>query len=137
MLIQRTLLERLRKPDPAGTRSLHVASTEVFDSILENLQAILNTTQGNCLTDASYGLPHLTTVRSAMPHSIGGYEAAIRTAIQRFEPRLSNVRVRHAPGSESRFELRFEISGLIVDEEARTSVRFETYAGENGRMEIR
>ncbi|MFO0840747.1 MAG: type VI secretion system baseplate subunit TssE [Phycisphaerae bacterium] len=137
MAAQRTLLERIRHPDPSGERRMRVSSREVFDSIIGNLQRVLNTCQGNCLTDQRYGLPHLTEVRSAMPHSIGGLESSIRGTIERHEPRLKNVRVRHSPGPESRFELRFEISGMVIDEDQKMQVRFETVADDEGRMLVR
>jgi type VI secretion system lysozyme-like protein len=137
MPIQRTLLERIRNPAPAGQRQLHVSSTEVFNSVLSNLQNVLNTVQGNCLTDDRYGLPHLTEIRSTMPHSVARYEAAIRHTIERHEPRLSAVRVRHAPDDRGGVLLRFEISGLIQDEDGRHSVRFETFADDQGRLNIR
>ncbi len=137
MSIQRTLLERIRNPEPTGERRLHVSTREIFDSIISNLQRIMNTCQGNCLTDLRYGLPHLTEVRSAMPHSLGALEASIRTTVERHEPRLKNVRVRHSPGPESRFELRFEISGVVQSDDEKLSVRFETVADDEGRMFVR
>jgi type VI secretion system lysozyme-like protein len=137
MAIQRTLLERLRNPDPAGKRQLHVSTSDIFESILTNLRNVLNTNQGNCLTDERYGLPHMTAVRNSMPHSVASFVAAIQATIEEHEPRLSNVRVRHAPGADRGMALRFEVSGLVQDEENRTSVRFETYADEEGRMKVR
>ncbi len=137
MAIQRTLLERLRDPDPAGERQLHVSTSAIFESILTNLRNVLNTNQGNCLTDERYGLPHMTAVRNAMPHSVSSFVAAIQATIEEHEPRLSNVRVRHAPGTDRGMALRFEVSGLVQDDENRTSVRFETYADEEGQMRIK
>lgn len=136
MTIQPTLLERLRNPGPRGERRLRVSQREVVESILRNLQNMLNTTQGNCLTDAEYGLPHLTSVQSEMPHSLRGFLSAIKGSIERCEPRLRSVRVRHIPGTDRNMELRFEISGLIVDEHDRTQVRFETKLSDDGRMVI-
>jgi type VI secretion system lysozyme-like protein len=137
MPIQSTLLERLRNPGPPGARRLHVSTSEVFESILANLQNVLNTNQGNCLTDDHYGLPHMSTIRSSMPWSVASFVAAIRTTIEHHEPRLKNVRVRHAPGVDRGMALRFEISGLVEDEDGRTNVRFETYADDEGRMKVR
>ncbi|MFQ5806872.1 MAG: type VI secretion system baseplate subunit TssE [Phycisphaerae bacterium] len=137
MPTQRTLLERLRNPGPPGQRQLHTSTSEIFESILGNLRNVLNTNQGNCLTDERYGLPHLSAIRGTMPWSIAAFAAAIRTTIEQHEPRLSNVRVRHAPGSDRGMALRFEISALVQDEESRTPVRFETYADEEGRMRVR
>lgn len=137
MSIQRTLLERIRRPGPAGQRQLHVSTSDLFDSILTNLQNVLNTCQGNVKTDARYGLPHMSEIRSAIPLTLAGYMSAIRTTIERHEPRLSNVRVRHAPSANHPMELRFEVSGVVEDEEERRSVRFETFADDAGRLKIR
>lgn len=134
MPLNRTILERLRNPPEfRGNPSI----TELTRSILANLQTILNTCQGNCLTDDKYGLPHLTAVRSAMPGSIAPYEASIRNTIEKHEPRLSAVRVRHSPTTERGFDLRFEISGLIQAEDGRRTIRFETYADDEGRLRVR
>lgn len=137
MSAQRTLLERLRNPGPPGERHLRVSVGEVQDSILSNLRTLLNTARGNCLVDPEYGLPHLTSVRSAMPDSIHGYESAIRGTIEKYEPRLSNVRVRHKPHRDDGLELRFEISGIVADEDQRSVMRFETYADDEGRLVVR
>lgn len=135
--IQPTLLERLRNPGPPGERHLRVSAREVQESILRNLQNLLNTTQGNCLTDPKYGLPHMTSIQSAMPDSVRGFLASIKTTIERNEPRLKSLRVRHSPARDDRMELRFEISGLIVDENDRTSIRFETFIDDEGRMQVK
>lgn len=137
MAMQRTLLERIRDPDPPGRREVRVSTRAVFESILRNLADLLNTTQGNCLTDPNYGLPHLTVVRGQIPISLAGYEAAIRRTIEKHEPRLTGVRVRHTPTRTGSFELRFEISGLVVDDDGRTTVRFETYADDDGKIFVK
>lgn len=137
MPVQRTLLERLREPDPPGERRARVSIIEIENSILRNLQNLLNTCRGNAPIDPDYGLPHLTDVRSKMPQSIGGFEAAIRNTIERYEPRLRQVRVRHAPQRDDVLELRFEIVGVIEDEDGRTPVRFTTVAAQDGRVEVR
>ena len=137
MAIQCSLLERLRNPDPPGQRHLHTSSSEVFDSILVNLQDVLNTNQGNCLTDTRYGMPHMSTIRGSMPWSVAGLMSAIRSTVELHEPRLSNVRVRHAPSGDRGMVLRFEVSAVVEDEEGRRSLRFETYADDEGRMVVR
>lgn len=136
MSINRSLLERLRDPDDSSSRNYRVSDTALYNSILSNLGFVLNTTRGNCLIDDEYGLPHMTEIRSSMPKSVGGYEAAIRATIERHEPRLKNVRVRHSPHDET-MELRFEISALIMDEDGRRTIRFETYADAEGRMKVK
>jgi type VI secretion system protein len=137
MAIQRTLLERLRDPGAPGQRELRPSESEIQASIIENLRRVLNTCQGNCHIDQSYGLPHLSTVRSTMPDSLHGLEAAIRTTIERHEPRLSSVTVRHRPDPEGGLGLRFVISGLIVGEDQRARISLETYADEDGRVTVR
>jgi type VI secretion system protein len=134
MPIQRTLLERIRTPGRTDARDLYISSSDIFRSVLGNLEQILNTCQGNCLTDDRYGLPHLSDVRSSMPHSMASYLSAIRKTIELFEPRLSGVRIRHSPSPDRAMELRFEISGVIQDEDGRRAIRFETFADEQGRL---
>ncbi|MBI5865749.1 MAG: type VI secretion system baseplate subunit TssE [Planctomycetes bacterium] len=137
MSVNRTLLERIRDPDPSGARSLHVSISGVKDSILQNVQRVLNTCQGNSLLDDRYGLPHLTTIRSTMPGSLAPYEAAIRGTIERNEPRLTAVRVKHAPQQDRGMDLRFEISGIILTDDGKTAIRFETFADDEGRLLVR
>lgn len=136
-MIQRTLLERIRNPGNSQGRELHVSVNEIRDSILLNLQNVLNTAQGNCLTDDRYGLPHLTGVRSTMPYSLASYEAAIRTTIERHEPRLTRVRVRYSAELDRDVALRFEISGVVQDDDNKLSVRFETVADDSGRLRVK
>ena len=50
---------------------------------------------------------------------------------------LYELRLRHVPTREKRMELRFEISGLIMGDDGRTAVRFETCLSDDGKMEIR
>ena len=137
MAIQKTLLERIRNPDPAGHRQMRASTNEIFASILRNLQNVLNTNRGNCLTDEQYGLPHLGSLRELLPQSVTGFVNAIQTAIERLEPRLSNVRVRHSPGDGRGMSLRFEVTGLVKDEDNRLNVRFETVADDQGRMRVK
>ena len=137
MPVNRTLLERIRNPGPRDERQMHVSTADVFHSILNNLQNLLNTTQGNSRLDEDYGLPHLTTVRSAMPISLGRYEASIRRTIERSEPRLKQVRVKHVADDSQQLGLRFEISGVIEEDDGRRMVRFETVADDSGRVQVR
>ena len=137
MAVNRTLLERIRDPDPPRARELHVSRQVIYDSILTNLSNVLNTTQGNTLTDENYGLPHLSAIRSTMPHSLGNYEAAIRRTIEKNEPRLTGVRVRHVQSEERKYELRFEISGQMILSDGKQPVRFETLADDDGRMQLK
>lgn len=137
MPIQRTLLERLRHPDPSGGRRSRVSQSEILDSIIRNLKHLLNTSQGNSLLDDNYGLPHLSSIRSTMPHSLNSFIAAIRATIERNEPRLRNVRVVHRPTATHAGELRFEITAVVVDDDQRINVRFETVADDTGRMALR
>jgi type VI secretion system protein len=132
-----TLFERLRDPGPPGERHTRIPISQVTGSILANLQSILNTNQGNCLTDPDYGLPHLTSIQSTMPDSLRSFMNAIRNAIARNEPRLQGVDVRHVPTADNRFELRFEIAGTIFDDEVQRAIRFETYIDDEGQMVVR
>ncbi|MDX2197781.1 MAG: type VI secretion system baseplate subunit TssE [Phycisphaerae bacterium] len=136
MTPNRTLLERLRRPDPSDARVTHVGTRVLFDSIVTNLRSILNTVQGNSPIDELYGLPHLTSIRTTMPTSLRQFELAIRRAIEAHEPRLRDVRVRHSPIRPDGLELRFEIAAVVNDDSPHP-VRFETVCDDHGRITVR
>jgi type VI secretion system protein len=83
-------------------------------SIVEHLQILLNSRQGLAVTNEDYGLPDLTDVVHMIPDGLHMIENEIREAILKFEPRLTNVRVRFVP-SDDPFVMYFEISARRKD----------------------
>jgi len=105
--MRRRLLERVL--DGSGTRGLGGESVEAIDhSILQSLRRIFGSVYGDASTDPYYGLPDVGGLSRSMPASTEQMREAIVAAIERYEPRLCNVRVLPVPDQQGRI-LRFEI----------------------------
>jgi len=131
------LLERIRaqKKDPRIRRK--EGPKEVIDSVLQHLQRILNTRQGSVPIAKDFGIPDLTELHLGYPDSLRLFERAIRQTIQKFEPRLTGLRVRFVPDEEDPLSLRFQILGKLQAEGYKDPVRFESTVGSDGKVIIK
>jgi type VI secretion system lysozyme-like protein len=82
-------------------------------------------------------MPDVTEFIHALPEAVDDVCNAIRTSIQRFEPRLQNVEVTNIPPQEGGLTLRFEITGELVTGDEEAAVWFETEVTPSGRIEVR
>ncbi|MBN1980342.1 MAG: type VI secretion system baseplate subunit TssE [Chitinivibrionales bacterium] len=96
----------------------------LIPSIIDNLSRIFNTRLGSIPHLKEYGLPDISDVYQKMPHGIDELRDAIKKSVERYEPRLKNVKVQlqdqiTAPESRLTFILSVEIRGI-------GPVRFQT-----------
>lgn len=104
-------------------------------SILEHVQALLNTRQGSSRLDASYGIPDITDVLHSLPGGMAVLRSMIEECIRRHEPRLANIRVAAlAKDDEAALHLRFEVHARLA---GGGSIRFETEVSRAGRVRVR
>jgi type VI secretion system protein len=137
MARERSLLDRLREPEPETARTLRQDTRRLADSVMENLRNVLNSRQGIAPIAADYGIPDLVDVLHNFPDAISGMRKAIKTAIERYEPRLRRVNVRHVENPGDPLALRYEITAELVTEEERASVRFQTRIDGNGEVDVK
>lgn len=130
------LLERLQTWEREPARRGKEDPRRIVDSVLRHLQRILNTKQGNVLIAEDYGVPDFSDFINMLPRSIGELERSIRMAIQKYEPRLTAVRVSFVPQEEDRLSLRFQIIAKLVTE-SKTQVYIETVVDSEGKIEIK
>lgn len=130
------LLERIRLWKKEPMRRGKEEPRRVIDSVLRHLRRILNTKQGNVLIAEDYGVPDFSDFLNALPDSIRDIERNIRTAIQKYEPRLTGVRVNFIPQEEDPLSLRFQILARLAMD-AKTQVSIETIVDADGQVEIK
>jgi len=94
-------------------------------SIVDNLDRLFNTRRGTIQHMADYGLPAISEIYRDLPESIPELESAIRVAVETYEPRLTNVRVRHCQKSERSFDLTLAFI-LSADVAGKHAIRFKT-----------
>ena len=124
----RGLLGRLASSNPSRT------SDEV-QSIIGNLRAILNTRLGDSPAAADFGVIDLSDLYHDFPNATQYLQRSIRDTIQKYEPRLTSVRVRPAP-SDNPLTLVFDISARLANDRRRGLVRVRTQVNHGGRVEI-
>lgn len=113
-----------------------VSDSETRDSVLMHLRHICTTWQGSMLTCPDYGLVDVSELIHAFPDAIAMMAKAIRNSIQKYEPRLTGVLIKHVPSETGDLTLRFEISAQLVGD-GRSRVKFETALDTSRKFEVR
>ena len=134
---ERTLLERIADPRADNPLTITENTQQLADSDLRHLQKMLNTRQGQALTQPEYGIPDVTEFIQTLPDMVNEVRRAIRNSIEKFEPRLRNVDVTFVPSEEEWLSLHFEITAELVTEKEEASVWFETSVSPSGHIEVR
>lgn len=119
-------------PQPAGG-----VLRELTDSIGRYLKKLLNTRQGSVPQAPDFGTPDLTE----LAQSFGGsalldMEDRLAAVIARYEPRLSEVKVKHVPDKDQPFTANFTISGSIRHSGSLVPVVYETQIAPDGHIEV-
>ncbi len=134
---ERSLLERLRDPDAQPGRSIHENTNRLAESVMANLRRLLNSRHGIAPIAADYGIPDLSDVVHDFPDAIAGMRKAIKTTVEKYEPRLRRVNIKHVASPDDPLALHFEITGELVTEEERASVWFETRIDGTGAVQVK
>jgi type VI secretion system protein len=132
-----SLLDRVKYPDREDRRSVDADLGRLAQSVLRNLERLLNSRHGSAPTCPDYGIPSLEDVMHGGSDSLRDLTAEIKRSIENYEPRLRNVRVRLVPKGEEAMLLRFDITAELIGGGRRSRVHFETRIESSGRMSVR
>jgi type VI secretion system protein len=133
-----TLLERIRNLEKSPDELTDKDASRNVQSILQHLRKILNTRQGSVLIADDYGMPDLTNFPGEnLSAAAEELEEIMKVIIQRYEPRLVNVKVGFEPESNDSSTLRFKLSAeSISGQDTRTPIIFETVVTSEGMVRI-
>lgn len=121
-----SLLARIRKRSDKRVRGL-ASVDEARAEVAEHLAAMLSTRVGSSLTCPDYGMASVADVVHSCPGAIGELLLGIQRTIEKYEPRLARVRVKHiASAPAAVLEIRFELSADLVWDGRRSPVMFQT-----------
>jgi type VI secretion system protein len=95
---------------------------------------MFNTREGTLPHLPDYGLPDISEIYRRMPHGIQQLKDAIKRSVERYEPRLINVRVKHQESKPLEFRLIFIITGDLKS--GGGTVRLQTTFSSNGNLSI-
>lgn len=132
-----SLLDRIKHPDREDRRSVDADPGRLAQSVLRNLERLLNSRHGSAPTRSDYGIPSLEDVMHGGSDSLRELTAEIKRCIENYEPRLRNVRVRLVPRSEEATLLRFDITAELIAGGRRSRVHFETRVENSGHLSVR
>ncbi len=132
----RRLLDRVR--DWNGNQTMYSSQDSVrkVESVIQYLQRLLNSKQGTTLMDDAYGMPDFTDLTVLFPDSVRDIERSISETMQRYEPRLSQVKVDFVFQDEQSLSLRFQIHAVLKTDENELAVTLESAIDTNGKMKI-
>lgn len=133
---ERSLFERLRNPDPEGSRRIHVNTQRMIDSVLDNLDQLLNERHGNTPIQEDYGIPSISDLIHNFPDATQLMRTSLKTTIEKYEPRLRRVSVKAVKNEDDPLALDFEITAELVTEDDRQSVWFETHIDSQGKVKL-
>lgn len=136
MVFERSLLERVAHPE-LETYHVNTDFSKMSDSVLRHLFNMLNVRRDSASINPDYGLPDFNGLVAHFPDAFLELTRAIRECIEKYEPRLQNVRVAHIPDKDNPFELRFEINANLEVEGQKNRVWYETTMDPMGKAKVR
>ena len=136
-MVSVSLLQRLED----GEASVSTAAGEpneaaVMDSVLANLQVILNSRQGCCETRDDFGLTDFNGVSENFRSSIALIARDVERQIRQFEPRLRNVFVRTIEDKTRPLDLVFHIDGELNHKDRIVRVAIDSVLGTDGQIRV-
>jgi type VI secretion system protein len=99
----------------ADGRRLETVSREehALMSVVTHLNHLLSTRRGALLHMPDYGLPSISEIYRDMPDSVVDLQRAIKTTVERFEPRLKRVHVTYKETDRLNMRLVFLLAGEL------------------------
>jgi len=136
--VQPSILDRLIDPESAGTAIMTGYTVQqMYGAVLRDLEDLLNSVHTAHEIAAAlpetrdsvvgFGLPDLTSIEAISPDQRNTIGKAIRKAVERFEPRLRNVKVTLLKPDEdaTRGSVKFRVDARLAVDPA-PDVAFDT-----------
>lgn len=129
------LLEGISVLERASQRRERTEPVRLIDSILRHLRFILNTRQGGAQIARDYGISDFLDFLQNYPDCVQEIESSLRSVIERYEPRLEQVRVAFLRQEDDLVSLRFQIQAQVRND-GGNPVRFETVVETDGSISV-
>jgi len=119
----------------ATASSVALDTSLLLEDLLDHLRELFNVRQGSVPIRADYGMPDFNDVIHQFPDAIDILRAEIARQIEKFEPRLKDVAVRHVPSADRPLSLIFRVIATLAVEGAG-EVTIETEIGSDGLVKV-
>ena len=81
--------------------------------------------------------PDFTDFKSAYPDTYRDLERSLRQTIQKYEPRLTSVRVKFVPQDDDMLTVSFQIMARLILEGRKDPIVFESILDADGKINVR
>ena len=129
-----SLFERLGGDTVGRARLDHEVG--VMASVAAHLAKMLSTRAGSVQTLPDYGLPDLNNMRLSLHDALTQAREAIEIFIERYEPRLSQVRVSALPRDGDPLRLAFSLDGWLDVAGTKRQVSFTAHLDGSGQVRV-
>lgn len=119
------------------TRSNLDDETAITLSVADHLAKMLSTRAGSVQTLPDYGLPDLNDLSMSLYDVLQQSRTHIERFVERYEPRLFEVRVISLPRTHDPLNLSFIIEGLIEVKGIKKEVSFTASLNGSGQVRIK
>jgi len=134
---ERTILERLARPDDARDRTAREDPKEIVRSVLGNLQRILNARLGHAPAQPDLGMPAPSDIIRSGAEAVEWLAGTLKNCIEKYEPRLTDVRVSRLESEDDVLTLRFQVSARLASTKEEVPVSFDTRVDAAGQIRVR
>jgi type VI secretion system protein len=132
-----SLLERIADQRPETVRTTQPSESRIISSIQAHLERMLNTRRGNAPVAPDYGIPDMADLVRSFPESIQSMEQAIRATVEKYEPRLCNIRVKYTGSEDDIFTLHFDLTAVLSPSSSGKRVSIKTEIDSSGEVVVR
>ncbi len=140
MAREHTLLQRIAMSEQPSRSRVDTSSSEDLDALMESVRMhlgrLLNARHGMCEALPDYGLPALTDLTVGHTDYVRAVEDAIRTTIDKYEPRLKRVRVARVMDEEGAHVLAFRVDAVLISQSGEHRVWYQTEVTGAGEFDV-
>ncbi len=109
----------------------------LYEAIKDHLVVLLNTRRGSIAHLPEFGLPDLADIYKGYPESLHYLGAEIKRTIEKFETRITKLKVELISSSSDYFEANYAITGYLKESDGKTTaVTFRTMISQGGKTSI-
>lgn len=137
MRSERSLLDRLDHDVPPASYTTRFDWNAMLESVLGNVQNMLNVRHGSVKGLEEYGMPDFNDVVNQFPDAISRIRFAIRDFLEAYEPRLTEVQVHYLPDPDQPLLMKFAVEAMLRHRDQTSQVTFDTVLTGNGQATVR
>lgn len=139
---EQNFLHRLADIGRTGARPRYEPTTTedaeaLREAVRQNLIRLLNARHGMSQAAPDYGLPAMVDLITGSGEHLASMQRAIRTTVEKYEPRLRSVRVSVVQEENSSMQsLVFRVDAVLIGRQNEYRVGFVTAVGKDGQFEV-